>query len=272
VKSVSVLGIIAGSGVYPRLLAEAAHAQGAGEICVAAFEGETDPSVANYAHRIEWMRVGQLSRLLQFFGKNQVRRVIMAGQIAPKNLYNLRPDLKALLLIGKLKRRNAETLFGAVAAELGTMGVELLPATTYLEDSIATAGLIAGPRPRKRALEDLEFGFGIAKAISRLDVGQSVVVRHGTILAVEAFEGTDAAIQRGASLGRSGTVVIKVSKPDQDMRFDVPVIGSQTVETAASNGVILIGVEAGKTLLLDAVAVKALADQKQITIFGKSHN
>ncbi len=264
------LGIIAGSGHYPRLLAESARSKGVTQLCIAAFEGETDRKIEALAADIEWMRVGQLSRMLSFFTRNKVRTAIMAGQIAPKNLFDLRPDMKALLLIAALKKRNAETLFGTIAAEMEKVGIELLPATTFLEEFLAVPGLICGPRPRRRALEDLSFGFEIAKQISRLDIGQSVVVRHGVVLAVEAFEGTDAAIQRGAALGRGQAVLVKVSKPNQDFRFDVPVIGCQTVEVAAAAGVSLIGVEAGKTLLLDMPALKALADQKQIAIFGTS--
>jgi UDP-2,3-diacylglucosamine hydrolase len=264
------LGIIAGSGYYPRLLAETARSKGVARLCVAAFEGETDRKIEALATDIEWMKVGQLSRMLSFFARNKVRNAIMAGQIAPRNLFDLRPDLKALLLIGALKKRNAETLFGAIADEMRKVGIELLPATTFLEEFLATPGVICGPRPRKRALEDLAFGFEIAKQISQLDIGQSVVIRHGVVLAVEAFEGTDAAIQRGAALGRGQAIVVKVSKPNQDFRFDVPVIGCQTVEVAAAAGISLIGIEAGKTLLLDAPALKDLADQKQVTIFGIS--
>jgi DUF1009 family protein len=175
----------------------------------------------------------------------------MAGQIAPKNLFDLRPDFKALILLGGLKKRNAETLFGAVADELAKVGVELLPATTYLEDCLATEGLIAGPKPPKRLVEDIVFGFEIAKEVSRLDIGQTVIVRNGTVLAVEGFEGTDEAIQRGARFGKGGAVVVKVSKPKQDFRFDVPAIGCQTLEVASGAGAKVIDVEDRRTLLFN---------------------
>jgi DUF1009 family protein len=265
----SALGIIAGNGIYPFLVARAAKRQGVSAIHVAAFENETRPELAELADSIEWMRVGQLGKLLRFFQKSGVRQAMMAGQIAPKNLFDLRPDLKTLMVLGTLPRRNAETLFGAVADELNKVGVELLPATTYLEDSLATQGLIAGPKPKKRCIQDILFGFEIAKEVSRLDIGQTVVVRNGTVLAVEAFEGTNEAIRRGAALARNDSVVVKVSKPNQDLRFDVPVIGCETIELAAACGVKAICLETGKTLLLDKEAVMNLANEKQITLYGQ---
>ena len=264
----SALGIIAGSGAYPFLVARSARKRGVRAIHVAAFENETRPELAEHVDSIEWMRVGQLGRLLRFFEKAGVREAIMAGQIAPKNLFDLRPDFKVLKVLSRLKRRNAETLFGALGDELEKVGVQLVPATTYMEDALAGDGLIAGPKLKHRYLNDIEYGFEIAKEVSRLDIGQTVVVRNGTVLAVEGFEGTNETIRRGASLGKQGTVVVKVSKPDQDLRFDVPVIGCETLEIAYAAGVKVIAVEAGKTLLLDKDAVKALAEEKQITVYG----
>ena len=205
----SPLGIIAGNGAYPLLVARAARQSGVPAIHVAAFENETQPELANEADSIEWMRVGQLGRLLKYFAGAGVRQAIMAGQIAPKNLFDLRPDFKVLIVLSTLKRRNAETLFGALADELAKIGIDLLPATTYLEDSLANEGLIAGPKPKKRFVDDIAFGFEIAKEISKLDIGQTVVVRNGTVLAVEAFEGTNEAIRRGATLGKKGVTVVK---------------------------------------------------------------
>jgi UDP-2,3-diacylglucosamine hydrolase len=267
-SSLSSLGLIAGNGIYPFLVIRAARAHGVGRIHVAAFEGETRPEIAESVDAIEWMRVGQLSRMLKFFSRNGVRQAIMAGQIAPKNLFELRPDLKALMLLGALKIRNAETIFGGIADELAKIGVTLLPATTFLENSLAAPGWLAGPKPKRRLIEDAEYGFQIAKEVSRLDIGQTVVIRHGTVVAVEAFEGTNEAIRRGAKLARGFSVVVKVAKANQDFRFDVPVIGCQTIEVAVEAGVKMVAVESGKTLLLDADAVKTAADQHQITIYG----
>jgi len=184
-------GIIAGNGVYPRLLADSARKAGVKQIVAAAFTGETDPILGQHVDLIEWMRVGQLGRLLRFFREEKVHHAIMAGQIAPKNLFDLHPDWKALLLLGKLRQRNAESIFAAIADELAKIDVALLPATTFLEDSIATAGLIAGPKLSRREEEDVDLGWKIAKEIARLNIGQTVIVKNGTIIAVEAFEGTN---------------------------------------------------------------------------------
>jgi len=262
------LFLIAGSGDYPRLVIEGARRAGVSKISIAAFEGETDRNLAVLADSAEWMRVGQLGRLIASAKKSGARRALMAGQITPGNLFNLRPDFRALLILAKLKERNAETLFGAVAAELSNAGVELVNATTFLEDHIAPKGPIAGPPLKPRQKSDLEFGFRIARETSRLDIGQTVVVKNGTVLAVEAFEGTNEAIRRGGRLGQGGAVLVKVSKPGQDMRFDVPVVGTKTLETAADAGVKVLGVEAGSTLLLNRPLVCETAARFGIAIHG----
>src|SRR5881394_1566073 len=189
------LGIIAGNGVYPRLLANSARKAGVRKIIAAAFTDETDPALAQRVDLIEWMRVGHLSRLLKFFREQKVHHAIMAGQIAPKNLFDLRPDWKALLVLAKLKQRNAESIFAAIGDELAKVGVDLLPATTFLEEFLAPAGLIAGPKLSIREEADVDFGWKIAKEIARLDIGQAVIVKDGTVVAVEAFEGTNEAVR-----------------------------------------------------------------------------
>ena len=263
-----VLGIIAGNGVYPRLLANAARNAGVKTTIAAAFTGETDPALAQHVSLIEWMRVGQLNRLLKFFNQNEVHHAIMAGQIAPKNLFDLRPDWKALLLLGKLKQRNAESIFAAIADELARIDVELLPATTFLEDCLVPAGLIAGSKLSRREEEDVDLGWKIAKEIARLDIGQTVIVKNGTVVAVEAFEGTNEAIKRGGALAREG-VMIKVAKPNQDMRFDVPVIGVGTIRIAAESKLRVIAVETGKTLLLERGEIVNLANRSRISIIAR---
>ena len=263
------LGIIAGNGVYPRLLADGARRAGVKKIVTAAFTGETDPKLEKHVELVEWMRVGQLGRLLKFFRSQGIHHAIMAGQIAPKNLFDLRPDLKALMLLGKLKERNAESIFAAIADELAKIDVDLLPATTFLEDSLAQPGLIAGPKLSPRQEHDVELGWNVAKEIARLDIGQTIVVKNGTIVAVEALEGTNEAIKRGGTLAREGAVMVKVSKPNQDMRFDVPVIGVETVRIAAESGVRVIAVEAGKTLLLERDAVIALANGSNMSVVAR---
>jgi UDP-2,3-diacylglucosamine hydrolase len=264
-----VLGIIAGNGVYPRLLADAARKAGVKKIIAAAFTGETDSVLAQHVDLIEWMRVGQLNRLLKFFSQNKVHHAIMAGQIAPKNLFDLRPDWKALLLLGKLKQRNAESIFAAIAEELARIDVDLLPATTFLEDCLASAGSIAGAKLSRREEKDVDLGWKIAREIARLDIGQTVIVKNGTVVAVEAFEGTNDAIRRGGALAREGSVMIKVAKPNQDMRFDVPVIGVETIRIASEAQLRVIAVEAGKTLLLERDAIVRLADRSKISIVAR---
>jgi len=263
------VGIIAGNGVYPRLLADAARKAGLKKIIAAAFAGETDPVLAQHVDLIEWMRVGQLNRLLKFFNQNKVHHAIMAGQIAPKNLFDLRPDWKALLLLGKLKQRNAESIFAAIADELAKVDIDLLPATTFLEDCLASAGLIAGVKLSRREEDDVDLGLKIAREIARLDVGQTVIVKNGTVVAVEAFEGTNETITRGGALAREGAVMIKVAKPNQDMRFDVPVIGVETIRIADQAKLRVIAVEAGKTLLLERDAAVDLANRSRMSIIAR---
>ena len=264
------LGIIAGNGVYPRLLADAARKAGVKEISAAAFTGETDPVLQQHVDVLEWMRVGQLNRLLTFFRAHDIHHAIMAGQIAPKNLFDLRPDWKALMLLGTLKERNAESIFVAIADELAKIDVELLPATTFVEDSLAASGLIAGPKLSRNEEDDVDLGWRIAKEIARLDIGQTVLVRNGTVVAVEALEGTNDAIRRGGELAGSGAVMVKVAKPSQDMRFDVPVIGLETIRIAAEARLRVIAVEAGKTLLLERDAIVDLANHSKISIVGRT--
>jgi len=264
-----LLGIIAGNGVYPCLLADSARRAGLRKIVAAAFTGETDPALAQHVDVIEWMRVGQLSRLLKFFREQKIHQAIMAGQIAPSNLFDLRPDWKALLLLAQLKQRNAESIFAAIANELSKVGVDLLPATTFLEGSLAQAGLIAGPKLSRREEHDVDFGWKIAKEIAGLDIGQTVIVKNGTIVAVEALEGTNDVIKRGGTLARKGAVMVKVAKPNQDMRFDVPVIGLETLRVAAEAGLRAIAVEATRTLLLEKDEIVDVANRSKISITAR---
>jgi len=268
-RPLHTLGIIAGNGVYPRLLAEAARKAGVKKIIAAAFTGETDAALEQHVDVLEWMRVGQLNRLLKLFRAQDIHHAIMAGQIAPKNLFDLQPDWKALLLLGKLKERNAESIFTAIADELVKIDLQLLPATTFLEDSLAQSGLIAGEKLSRQEEEDVGLGWKIAKEIARFDIGQTVIVKNGTVVAVEAFEGTNETITRGGTLARNGAVMVKVTKPNQDMRFDVPVIGVETIRIAAQAKLRVIAVEAGKTLLLERDAIVDLANRSRISIVAR---
>ena len=262
------IGIIAGNGVYPETFVRAARSrEPESKLVAVGFHNETQESLVPQVDSFQWVRVGQLSKLIKFLVSEGVKEAVMMGQISPENLFDLRPDLRILMMLAKVKKRNAETLFGAIAGELEKDGITLLPATTFLEDHLPSTGHVTGPALKQRAIEDLQYGFSIAKQTSALDIGQSVVVRHGTVLAVEAFEGTNACIRRGGELGKNKeTVLVKVSKPNQDFRFDVPVIGPQTVENCAQAGVIAIGIEAGKTLLLEKETVRSLCQKHRISI------
>jgi DUF1009 family protein len=264
-----ILGILAGNGVYPRLLADSARRAGVRKIIAAAFTGETDPALGEHVDIIEWMHVGQLGRLLKVLRAQKVHHAVMAGQIAPGNLFDLHPDWKALLLLGKLKQRNAESIFAAIADELMKAEVDLLPATTFLEDQLAPSGLIAGSKLSRREEEDVSFGWKIAKEIARLDIGQTVIVKNGTILAIEAFEGTNEAINRGGALARKDAVMVKVAKPNQDMRFDVPVIGVETIRIARGAKLRVVAVEEGRTLLLERDQIVDLAERARISIVAR---
>ena len=264
------VALMAGNGIYPETFIAAARKAGVKRLVAAAFTNETKPELAERVDAIEWFRVGQLGKMIAFFKKEGVTQTVMVGQIAPKNLFDLRPDLRTLIMMAKLKQRNAETLFGAIGNELAKDGITLLPATTFLEDFMPGPGHIAGPQIKKRRQEDAEYGFKIAKESSRLDIGQTVVDKNGTVLAVEAFEGTNEAVKRGGALGRGGATMVKVSKPNHDMRFDVPVVGPETIRTAAGAGVDLVAVEANKTLLLGRDEVLKICGELRVSVIAVS--
>jgi DUF1009 family protein len=263
----SALGIIAGNRSLPLLFAQQARAAGARLVAVA-FEGETDPALAALVDEIVWLRVGQLGKMISAFTERGVKECVMVGQIAPKNLFDLRPDLRAMGLLLRLKEKNAHTIFGAIADELKKDGVELLPATPWLQPLMLGGDFALGPKLSAEQRADVEFGFRIAKEISRLEIGQTVVVKNGTVLAVEGFEGTDKALARGGELAGKdgGAVAVKVAKLNHDMRFDIPCIGAQTLQTCAASGICVLALEAGKTLLLDAEAVKQAATKHKISL------
>jgi DUF1009 family protein len=261
------LGIIAGRGRYPAAVMASAKKQGV-RVKVIAFYNETDEDWLA-GEDVSWLRVGQLGKMLNVLEQSGIQEVIMAGQIRPSNLFDLRPDLSALILLAKLKERNAASIFSAIADEIEKRQIRLLPATTYLEDWMAKDGHCAGPKLKPRKIEDVLYGYRIAKAMSALDVGQSVIVKQGTVLAVEAFEGTDPMIRRGGDLGKNkGCVLVKVSKPNQDMRFDVPIIGERTLNLAHESGIDVIAIEAGKTLILDPEIVFKKCKEYQISLWG----
>src|SRR5467141_952674 len=266
-QTLDTLGIIAGSGSLPRFLARQARALGVQRLVAVAFENETNPELAGLVDKIVWIKVGQLSRMIAAFTDNAVAQCVMAGQIAPKNLFQVRPDLRAVSLLFKLREKNAHTLFGAIADELKRDGVELIPATPWLEPLMAPPGLHLGPALSAEQRADVAFGYRIAKEVSRLEIGQTVVVKNGTVLAVEGFEGTDKCLTRGGELAGKdgGAVAVKVAKENHDLRFDIPCIGPQTLETCASAKISTFAFEAGKTLLLEQEQIEQIARAHRIT-------
>ncbi len=266
--AVETLGLIAGNRNLPLVLAREARRLGVKRLVAVAFEGETDPALAELVDEIVWIKVGQLGRLIRAFTRRGVRQCVMAGQIAPRNLYQVRPDLRALGVLLRLPEKNAHTIFGAVAEELRKDGVELVEATPWLQSLMPPPGFRLGPKLSAQQRRDIEFGRRIAREIARLDIGQTVVVKDGAVLAVEAFEGTDRCLARGGELAgpQGGAVAVKLAKPDHDMRFDIPCLGPQTLQTAAAARIAVLAVEAGRTLLLEQDACAALAQRHNITL------
>ncbi len=263
------LGIIAGNGEFPLILARSARQQGVGRLVAAAFEGETDPEIGKAVDEVEWVKIGQLNKLIEVFTSRQVKRAVMAGGITPANLFkNLRLDFRMMAVAARLKVRNAETIFGAIGEELGKDGVALIDPRPFLGDAVPKAGCLTRQKPSKDQQEDMDYGWRIAKEVSRLDIGQTVVVKEGTVLAVEGFEGTDECIRRGGDLAgeKGGGVVVKVSKPNQDFRFDIPCVGRRTIESCAAGNIAVLAVEAGSCLLLDKDAVLGEADKHGVRI------
>jgi len=262
------IGIIAGNRTLPLEFARLARAAGVRRLVAAAFENETDPALAALVDDIVWLRVGQLSKLIAVFTDRGVKECVMVGQIAPKNLFDFRPDLRAMALVFRLKEKNAHTIFGAIADELQKDGVTLIDATRWLKPLMPSAGFQLGPKLSAGQREDIAFGHRIAKEVSRLEIGQIVVVKNGTVLAVEGFEGTDNCLARGGELAGKfgGAVAVKVAREKHDLRFDIPCLGSRTLQTCAAAGISVLALEPGKTLLLEAETCAQLAKKHKISV------
>lgn len=263
-------GIIGGKGVYPKLFIDAARQFSPDEQLVfAAFHGETDEAVAASADITAWMRVGQLGKLLKFFRNNNVDRCIMVGQISPNNLFDMIPDVRLVRMLAKIKEKNADTLFKGIVDELGKEGVEVVSAITYLENSLSMEGECLGPAVKERYIDDVHYGMRIARETSHLDIGQTVIVKGGTVLAVEAFEGTNDCLKRGGEQGKGKhCVMTKVAKKNHDFRFDVPCIGVDTIKNCKAAGIAVIACDAGRTMLLDKAAVAAECKKQKVSLLG----
>jgi UDP-2,3-diacylglucosamine hydrolase len=263
------LALIAGQGLYPRLVADSARKAGV-PLRLIAFEGETAPELfESFApeHRHS-VHVGQVGKTLKLLGKFGAGYALMAGQVTPRRLFDgLKPDLKAAQILLSLKRRNAETIFGAVAKEIEALGVHLLDARSFLDDQLASTGsMTAGKFPIES--DSIEHGVHIAKECARLDIGQGCVVRKGTVLAVEAFEGTDEMIRRAGALKTGDTLFVKTVKGRQDFRFDVPCFGTRTLEVMHEASIRAAALEAKGVILLDKPAVLSRARALGISLLG----
>ncbi len=246
------LGLIAGNGKFPILFAIEARRKGT-EIVAIGIKEETSKELEKYVAKIHWLGVGELSRLLKIFSEECISSAVMAGQVQHKHLFDgaIKIDPRMWDLLNKLKDKKTDSLIGAIAGVLESSGIKLLESTTFLWDYLPEKGILTDKELSGENIADIEFGRDIAKSIAGLDIGQTVVVKNKTVLAVESIEGTDEAIKRGAKYGKEGIVVVKVSKPAQDMRFDIPVIGPETMSLLKELQASCLAIEAKKTLIID---------------------
>lgn len=261
-------GLIAGNGQFPFLVVEGAKHAGS-KLVVVAIKEETDKRIEEVADKVIWVGIGQLGKMIAFFKKEGVSKVIMAGQVKHIQIFSgALPDLKMLKMLWNLPKRNTDSLIGGVADAMGSEGIELIDSTYFIKDQLAQEGILTKRKPDKREIENIEYGLNVANEIARLDLGQTIVVRAKACVAVEAMEGTDAVIKRAGELARGKLTVIKVAKPDQDMRFDVPVVGVPTIEIMIEAGATCLSVTAGKTLIFDREEMLKLADKNKICVIG----
>ncbi|HUF04957.1 MAG TPA: UDP-2,3-diacylglucosamine diphosphatase LpxI [Aridibacter sp.] len=261
-------GLIAGNGRFPFLVAEGARKAGC-RLAVVAIKEEAEPDIEQVADEVRWIGVGKLGKMISYFSEMGVTRAMMAGQVKHVQLFSgAIPDLKMVKMLWNLPARNTDALIGGIAKEMEDAGIELIDSTFFIRDQLAGEGVLTRRKPSKDELRDIEYGLGIANGIARLDLGQSVVVRGGACVAVEAMEGTDEVIRRAGKIVYGKLTVVKVAKPDQDMRFDVPVVGIPTIETMTGAGARCLSITSGKTLMFDKSEMIALADSKNICIVG----
>lgn len=284
------LGLIAGNGSFPLLLLEAACAQGA-QVVVAAIKEETSPLIEQRgAASVHWMSLGELGKLIETFKREGVRTAVMAGQVKHKQIFSaIRPDWRLAKVLFSLGTRNTDSLIGAVAKVLEEEGIHLISSTSYLEPLLARPGVLTRRAPTETEEKNIAYGRQVARHLAQYDIGQTVVIAESACVAVEAMEGTDSAILRAGEIMKSleessaaetpgrpdaatvlsrALTVVKVAKPNQDMRFDVPVIGAKTIETMAQAGATCLAVDAGKCLFLDGDRVVQAADRNDIAIVG----
>jgi DUF1009 family protein len=265
-KAGETLGLIAGNGNFPLVFAKSARRQGF-RICAIAFPEETSPQLKTLVDEIHWISIGQLGTLIKVFKTAHVQQAFMAGQIRHKRLFaNLKLDLRAIALMALLKDKRADSILRGVADTLGKEGIRLESPLPFLQECLPQPGILTRRKPNNQEKKDIQFGYTIAKHIAGADIGQTVVVRNQAVLAVEAMEGTDACIDRGGKFAKKDAVVVKVTKPNQDLRFDMPVVGPQTIKSMMKVKASVIAFDAGQTLLLQPETTLAMANQARISM------
>ena len=264
------IGLIAGGGQFPLIFAKAASAKGY-RVFAVGYVNEADPALADTVAALEWLHLGQLTRLVRFFRQNGVCEAVMMGAVRKTRMFtDIRPDIQAIALAARMRHTHDDSLLRAFANFLEKEGVRIQPSTFLLPELLAPEGCWTRRRPSRSEEKDIALGWHLAKEIGRLDIGQCVVVGGGSVLAVEAIDGTDATIRRGGRLGKGTAVVVKVCKPNQDFRFDVPAIGAETVRSMQAADVRVLAVEAGKAVVFDRDEMVALADRHGIAIVARS--
>lgn len=271
IKPLKRIGLIAGSGQFPIIFSKAAKSRGFSVYSVA-YLNETDPQLEDDVDAIEWIHLGQVKRLIKFFHKNNIKEAVMMGAITKTKMFsNVKPDTKAISLIAGLRHTHDDGLLRAFARLLEKEGVQIRSSTFLLPDLLAPKGCWTKRKPTRSEKTDIEIGWKVAKEIGRLDIGQCVVICGGSILAVEAIDGTDATIKRGGKLAQGEVVVVKVCKPNQDIRFDIPAVGIQTITVMQEAGARVLVIEAGKAVVFDKQEMIALADRFGISIVAQDN-
>jgi DUF1009 family protein len=262
------IGLIAGNGRFPVIFARAARAEGFGVVAVA-HEGETEPELAACVDALEWIKVGALDTMLRTFQRHGVARVVMAGGIHKRALMeHFAPDERGRRFLSRLPAWSDDAVLRGLAAELESEGLAVVESTLFLRPLLTPEGALTARTPTAEQWRDIEYGWAVAKGVGRWDVGQTVVVKSGIVLAVEAIEGTDEALRRGGHLGHGGAVAVKASKPGQDLRFDVPAVGPRTPAVCQAAGIAVLALEAGKTLLLERSEFLAAAGALDLAVVG----
>jgi UDP-2,3-diacylglucosamine hydrolase len=259
-------GLIAGNGNFPFLVVEGAQ-KARQKLVVVAIREETDKRIEEVAEKVIWVGIGQLGKMIKFFKSEGVEKAIMAGQVKHVQIFSgALPDLRMLKMLYNLPRRNTDSLIGGVANELAKDGIELIDSTYFMHDQLAQEGVLSKRLPDQMERGNIEYGLHIANEIARLDLGQTIIVRAQACVAIEAMEGTDATIRRAGELAKGKLTVVKVAKPNQDMRFDVPVVGIPTIKTMIEAGATCLSLTAAKTLIFDREKMLELANQHKICV------